>query len=93
MDENIPNADPDLAELSFEQALNRLEETVKSMEMGGLTLLETTRLYEQGMKLARVCSDMIASAELRISRIQTTYGQQKRFLEEDDDSVQEGESC
>ena len=93
MDENIPNVDLDLTDLSFEQALNRLEETVKSMEMGGLTLLETTRLYEQGMKLARVCSDMIASAELRLSRIQTTYGQQKRFLDEDDDGDQEGESC
>ena len=38
--------------------------------------------YEEGMKLARVCSEMLASAELRITRIQTAYGEQMRMLEE-----------
>ena len=36
--------------LSFEQALNMLEKTVEKLESGGLTLTETTHLYEQGMK-------------------------------------------
>jgi exodeoxyribonuclease VII small subunit len=85
--------DPDLSGLSFEQALNRLDETVKALEAGELTLAEATRLYEEGLKLARVCSEMLAGAELRISRIQTAYGEQMRFLADAEDTGQESESC
>ncbi len=69
--------------LSFEQALSRLDETVQSLETGGLTLSDATRLFEEGMKLARLCSELLAAAELKISRIQTAYGEQMRFLGEE----------
>ena len=75
-------------EPTFEQALGNLDETVKTLESGGLTLADATRLFEEGMKLARVCSEMLATAELRISRIRTAYGEQMRMLGEDD--VDEG---
>ena len=78
--------EPDLSGLSFEQALNRLDETVKALEAGEFTLAEATRLYEEGMKLSRVCSEMLAGAELRISRIQTAYGEQMRFLADEEDT-------
>ena len=71
-------------DLTFEQALNELDKTVKALEAGGLTLTEATRLFEKGTKLARVCSEMLANAELRISRIRTAYGEQMRMLEDDD---------
>lgn len=71
-------------EPTFEQALGNLDETVKTLESGGLTLADATRLFEEGMKLARVCSEMLATAELRISRIRTAYGEQMRMLGEDD---------
>ncbi len=71
-------------ELTFEQALADLDKTVKALEAGGLTLTEATRLFEKGTKLARVCSEMLATAELRISRIRTAYGEQMRMLEDDD---------
>ena len=71
-------------DLTFEQALNELDKTVKALEAGGLTLTEATRLFEKGTKLARVCSEMLANAELRISRIRTAYGEQMRMLEEDE---------
>ena len=60
--------------------MNRLDETVQALEVGGLSLADSTRLYEEGMMLARVCSEMLAAAELRISRIQTAYGEQMRSL-------------
>jgi len=75
-------------EPTFEQALGNLDETVKTLESGDLTLADATRLFEEGMKLARVCSEMLATAELRISRIRTAYGEQLRILGEDD--VDEG---
>ena len=71
-------------ELTFEQALADLDKTVKALEADGLTLSEATRLFEKGTKLARVCSEMLATAELRISRIRTAYGEQMRMLEDDD---------
>ena len=67
---------------SFEQALKALEETVQRLESGGLTLAESARLYEEGVKLARFCSERIAAAELKITRIKTAYGEQMRFLED-----------
>ncbi len=78
-------APADDKDLTFEQALNRLDETVKALEEGGLALTDATRLYEEGMKLARLCSEMLATAELRISRIQTAFGEQMRLLAEDPD--------
>ena len=66
-------------ELTFEQALARLDETVRALEAGDLPLDEATRLYEQGMKLARTCNEMLASAELRITKIRAAYGEQMRL--------------
>ena len=80
-------------DLSFEQALNRLDETVQALEAGGLTLADATRLFEEGMKLARVCSEKLASAELHITRIRTAYGEQMRMLSEEDRGKHEDEPC
>ncbi len=66
-------------DLTFEQALARLDETVQALEEGALPLAEATRLYERGMKLARICSEMLAAAELKITQIQTAYGEQMRL--------------
>lgn len=82
MPETAPDFGGDVGDLSFEQAMSRLDETVTALEAGGLALADATRLFEEGMKLARVCSEMLASAELRITRIQTAYGEQMRMLEE-----------
>jgi exodeoxyribonuclease VII small subunit len=87
---NSHKSNSNLGDLSFEQALNRLEETVSTLEAGGLTLAEATRLFEDGMKMARLCSEMLAAAELRISRIQTSYGEQMRMLA--DNGVEEEEA-
>ena len=66
--------------LSFEEAVSLLEQTVQALESGGLTLAESTAMYERGMKLARICNEMLNSAEARITRIRTTYGEQIRMM-------------
>ena len=73
----------DTEDLTFEQALSRLDETVIVLEAGELPLAEATRVYEQGMKLARICSEMLAAAELKITQIQTAYGEQMRLPREE----------
>ncbi len=78
----LPRSEP-----TFEQALSRLDDTVRALEEGGLTLDEATRLFEDGMKLARTCGEMLASAEIRVTRIRTAYGEQMNVLEEDNRST------
>ena len=85
-------AEPVAEDLTFEQALASLDETVEALESGGLPLAEATSLYERGMRLARVCSEMLAAAELKITQIQTAYGEQMR-LPPEERSESEDESC
>ena len=60
---------------SFEQLLTKLDETVRKLETGGLSLEQSTALYEQGLKLARECTEKISAAELKITKIRNEYGQ------------------
>ncbi len=80
-----PNSD----RLSFEEALARLEETVQALEAGDMALAEATRLYEKGMRLARLCSEMLAAAELKITQVQTAYGEQMRLPREEPPGLEE----
>ena len=82
-DNNTDSSNSELGDLTFEQALERLDSMVQALESGGLSLEEATRLYEEGIGLARMCSEALASAELRITRIRTAHGEQMRFLAED----------
>ena len=77
------NSPSNSGDLSFEQAYGRLEETVHTLEEGGLSLAEATRLFEEGMHLARICNELLTSTELRITRLQTAYGEQMRLLTEE----------
>ena len=83
-------SDADLSKLSFEEALTRLDETVQALEAGRLPLADATSLYEKGMRLARICSEMLAAAELKITQVQTAYGEQMR-LPPDEQSEPEDE--
>ena len=63
------------SDITFEDALAHLEETVLKLESGGIPLQEATSLYKDGMKLARKCSQILAAAEMKITQIQTAYGE------------------
>ena len=76
--------------LSFEEAYRRLEDTVHALEEGGLSLTEATRLFEEGMRLARICNELLSSAELKITRLQTAFGEQMRLLTEEREESAEG---
>jgi exodeoxyribonuclease VII small subunit len=56
--------------LPFEDALNRLEAIVDSMESDELALEELLARYEAGMRLAQACQSKIADAELKIQRLE-----------------------
>ena len=51
---------------SFEEALKRLEEIVQRMESGDLALEDSLELFEEGVRLTRVCSQRLDEAEKKI---------------------------
>ncbi|HLQ76523.1 MAG TPA: exodeoxyribonuclease VII small subunit [Terriglobia bacterium] len=56
-----PEAAPD-----FETALKRLEEIVKKLEGGELTLDSSLELFEEGIQLSRLCHVKLGQAERRV---------------------------
>lgn len=56
--------------LSFEEALEKLEHITRQLEVGNLTLEETLNLYEQGQELAALCEKRLQTAELRLAQLQ-----------------------
>jgi len=57
------------SELTFEQAMARLEEIVQEIDGGGHTLEQTLLLFEEGIKLARQCSGQLAEARGRLDML------------------------
>ncbi len=55
--------------ITFEQAFTRLEETVRRLEAGNLSLEESIALFEEGMRLAQVCGARLDAAELRVNQL------------------------
>jgi exodeoxyribonuclease VII small subunit len=55
-----------MAKDKFEDALSRLEEIVRKMESGDLSLDESLKVFEEGIKLVRICSKKLEEAERRI---------------------------
>ena len=53
-------------EIKFEDAVARLETIVKKLEEGELTLEESSEVFEEGIKLARICSKQLDEAERKI---------------------------
>ena len=55
-----------MAKDKFEDNLNRLEAIVKKMESGELSLEESLKTFEEGIKLYRLCAQKLDEAERRV---------------------------
>lgn len=55
-----------MEQLSFEEALARLEEIVGRMEAGEVSLDASLALFEEGVALSRLCATRLDEAEKRI---------------------------
>ena len=56
-------------EPSFEQALKALESLVERLEKGELSLEESLKLYEEGIRLSRLCHGKLEEAEGKIEML------------------------
>jgi exodeoxyribonuclease VII small subunit len=60
---------PDIAGLSFEQALAELEKIVAELESGQAALEDSIALYERGAALKAHCETKLEAARLRVEKI------------------------
>ena len=58
-----------MAEMRFEDALKRLEEIVDTLEKGELSLEKSLKIFEEGVKLSRVCNKMLDKAEKKVEML------------------------
>jgi exodeoxyribonuclease VII small subunit len=60
---------PDIANLTFDEALAELQRTVAELEAGGGPLEASIAGYERGVALHERCAVLLADAELRVRRL------------------------
>lgn len=72
-------------ELKFEDQLKRLEDIVGRMESGDLTLDESLKLYEEGVKLSQSCTKRLEEAQKRIEVLLRTSSGDLAAVPADDD--------
>ena len=55
--------------MTFETAMNKLNEIVLKLENGEISLEESLKLFEQGTELASFCYDKLSKAEQKITQM------------------------
>jgi exodeoxyribonuclease VII small subunit len=66
---------------TFEDAFAELRATVESLEGGNLSLEDATKLFEKGMQLAKQCNEQLSKAELQVTRLQRSFGEQMAMIQ------------
>ena len=59
----------EIADLSFEQAIDDLTQIVDRIETGQVSLAESLEQYEKGMAMIKHCRGILLDAEKRIEQI------------------------
>ena len=68
----------------FEQALESLEELVSAMEEGELSLEDSLKAFEEGIKLTRDCQTALKNAEQKVKMLTSDNGDTEDVDAEED---------
>lgn len=71
-----------MGKMTFEQAMNRLEEIVKMLENNDISLDKSVELFQEGIQLSKYCSDKLTDVEEKVSKI-LVNGELKDFKVEE----------
>ena len=71
------------SDFNFETALESLEEIVSSMEKGDLTLEDSLKAFETGIKLTRECQAALKEAEQKVRILSKENGETEEMLLEE----------
>ena len=73
--------------MDFEKKLTRLEEIVGQMEKGEISLEDSLKLFEEGVKLSRECHQKLNDAESKVKLLVSIdnegQAQTKNFVSDD----------
>lgn len=67
--------------MNFEESIARLNEIVKALQSGDLSIDDSLKLYEEGSKLSNDCIKILDEAESRITKINSD-GSEEEFTDE-----------
>jgi len=68
---NLNKSPKNIADLGFEEQMQRLEEIVEILDDGEAALDEMLALYEEGMKRSQYCREYLEKAEQKVTLIQS----------------------
>ena len=54
--------------ITFEQAMSRLEEIIAALENNQISLEKSVDLFQEGIKLSKICSDKLAGIEDKVAK-------------------------
>ncbi len=80
---NCDDQSPEERPMNFEDAFTRLESVVRRLESGQMSLDQSTALFEEGMQLAKICTEMLNGAEMKIKRLQQGLAEQLNLVSDD----------
>jgi len=66
---NLFDVRPIMGEMKFEKAIQRLEKIVDDLEKGELDIDKSLEIFEEGIKMSRVCSKKLNEAEAKIEKL------------------------
>ncbi len=69
-----------MSEIKFEKAMTRLERIVEELERGDLDIDKSLEIFEEGIKMSRVCSKKLTEAEAKIEKL--TKGKKGELITE-----------
>ena len=68
---------PDKERPSFEDALKKLEAIVEKLNNQDISLEKSVKLYEEGLRLSKICSETLENAALKIEQIDQSNDDKK----------------
>ena len=58
-----------MSEIKFEKAMTRLENIIEELERGDLDIDKSLEIFEEGIKMSRLCSKKLKEAETKIEKL------------------------
>ncbi len=71
-------------EIMFEEAIQRLEKIVDALESGEFPLEESLKIFEEGVKLVKLCNKKLETIEGSVKKLVNIDGE---LIEEDFDEA------
>jgi len=61
-------------EITFEDAMTRLEEIVETLGEGNLSLEDSLKMFQEGMELCKICNKKLDEAEYKVEKLMEKEG-------------------